>query len=61
MKSEHAREKARVDAEIVDLREQTRRLREAIEAEGERGRELTHHLANERGKAGTRWRTNWSN
>ena len=27
VKSEHAREKARVDAEIVDLREQTRRLR----------------------------------
>ena len=49
VKSEHAREKARVDAEIVDLREQTRRLREAIEAEEREGEKLTHHLANERG------------
>jgi len=52
VKSEHAREKARVDAEIVDLREQTRRLREAIEAEEREGEKLTHHLANERGEGG---------
>ena len=47
-KSEHAREKTRVDAEIADLREQTRRLQEAIEAEEREGEKLTHHLANER-------------
>ena len=52
VKSEHAREKTRVDAEIVDLREQTRRLREAIEAEEREGEKLTHHLANERGEGG---------
>lgn len=48
VKSEHAREKTRVDAEIADLREQTRRLQEAIEAEEREGEKLTHHLANER-------------
>jgi len=48
VKSEHAREKTRMDAEIADLREQTRRLQEAIEAEEREGKKLTHHLANER-------------